>query len=849
MIRKFIIFFIFFTFSAIPVKAQLDLEHWFPPFFQSVSGTAISEIKIYLSTDKTQPFKVNIYNHNQLIDSVTLSNAQPIEYTLKDDSMIRTNVAKRTMSATTMGIYIAGEQSFYASLRVQDTYSEIMASKGKSALGKEFYVVNDQVLLYESPNEPPNTLNAPKMNYQASILATEDNTKIKVFNYNKNLTFIDGSTDDITNIILNKGEAYIIAALKKDNKDPNPPHPVLDDNDPNLIGAKIISDKPIVVNNGNFLSQDIGDSGGNINLDQSVPTTKIGKEYFVVNGMTVVEASMEKVIIVATKDNTEVFFNNETKSTVTLNEGKYFLGPFPNKFLPGSEQTFVNAEPKQVPTKGMYIRTSKPAYVFQLIGGYNDMPKGPVTPQTGKTSGMTFSYPLDIDYYPHEKPNLIQVPSVERIGKFRNDVKITVKSPEAAKIYVNGFPLPSGSEMHGKNGWKYNTLLYQVGDVNISSDKSLNIDVVGGKPFTGFASSYTGFSNDPYITKNGRCIEETVILSVSNINFEKIQWQLNGIDIPGANSPTFLPSLAGTYRCKLIYAYGDFSYFTNEIFVDKCPYLVTEKIIDNICSGKDFTILPQFSPPNTKFEVIKTEIITPPIQGEAKVIDTDISVKISESFSGENRIVYKITADNGFYEIITAKFKVYEAPNFPILSPIDPIGIDKNKFIYNLLQSTVLNDDNSLSLKFYKTNTINASNEISSPKNFITTQKSVFLKITNTNNCSKIVEVKLNQPELPPTNVPDTAEFPNTFTPNNDGYNDFWNFQSLENYLDLQVMIFDKHGSKVYQYTVGKPFYWDGKDLSNRKLPTGTYWAILKGINPEKNEILNKSMWIYLKNR
>ena len=143
-------------------------------------------------------------------------------------------------------------------------------------------------------------------------------------------------------------------------------------------------------------------------------------------------------------------------------------------------------------------------------------------------------------------------------------------------------------------------------------------------------------------------------------------------------------------------------------------------------------------------------------------------------------------------------------------------------YIYNLLQSTVLNDDNSLNLKFYKTNTINASNEISSPKNFITTQKSVFLKITNTNNCSKVVEIKLNQPELPPTNVPDTAEFPNTFTPNNDGYNDFWNFESLENYQDLQVMIFDKHGSKVYQYTVGKPFYWDGKDLSNRKLPTGT---------------------------
>jgi len=63
------------------------------------------------------------------------------------------------------------------------------------------------------------------------------------------------------------------------------------------------------------------------------------------------------------------------------------------------------------------------------------------------------------------------------------------------------------------------------------------------------------------------------------------------------------------------------------------------------------------------------------------------------------------------------------------------------------------------------------------------------------------------------------------------------------------VTIFDKNGVKVYEYSVGKPFYWNGKNNANQKLPSGTYWVVLKGINPEKNEILNKSMWIYLKNR
>lgn len=850
IVRKIIIIFIF-SLSIITVRAQLDLEHWFPPFFQSVSGTAISEIKIYLSTDKIKPFKINIYNHNVIVDTVILSNSKPIEYTLKDDTMIRTNLERKTMTRLGMGFYIAGEQSFYASLRMQDTYSEIIASKGKSALGKEFYVVNDQVILYEDPTLPLSSQNAVKMNYQASILATKDNTHIKIFNYNKNLVFADGSTDDILSITLNRGESYILAALKIDNKSPNRPHPVLDDNDPNLIGAKIVSDEPIVVNNGNFLSQDLGEAAGNINLDQSVPTTKLGKEYFVVNGMTVAESAMEKVIIVATKDNTKVYFNDETNSTVSLNEGQYFIGPYPNKFKIGNEQTFVNTEPKQIPTKGMYIRASNPIYLYQMIGGFNDMPRGPALPKIERTSGMTFSYPLDIDYLPHEKPNLIQVPFINKIGKFTNDVKLTIKSPENAKIYLNGSLLGSGSPMIGKPGWKYHTYPYLSSNPEIQSDKSLNIDAVGGTAYTGFASSYTGFSHDPYIAKNGTCIQESVILNVSNKDFEIIQWQLNGADILGANSQTYIPTTPGNYRCKLTYAYGDFNYYTNEIFIDNCPYQITEKNLENICANKQFIISPQFSPPYAKYDIIKTEILTPPYLGSAQLNDIDIIVKIDKDFSGENRIIYKITSSNGFYEIVNAKFRIYSLPNPIIVSPIDPIGINNNKYIYNLNDALVLTNNHAVTYKFFNSenDALNNLNEIKKPNTYITIQKHLYVKAINANNCFSVFELKLNQPGLPPTSEPDSTVFPNTFTPNDDGYNDVWSFELLEDYTNLQVIIFDKQGSKVYEYSKGKPFYWDGRNFSGAKLPTGVYWVILKGINPDKNEILNKSQWLYLKNR
>jgi hypothetical protein len=79
----------------------------------------------------------------------------------------------------------------------------------------------------------------------------------------------------------------------------------------------------------NIASQDIGESGGNANMDQSVPIEKLGKEYFMVNGMTKSEKGvMEKILVVATKDNTKLYFNNEINSYITLNKGEYFIGPY-----------------------------------------------------------------------------------------------------------------------------------------------------------------------------------------------------------------------------------------------------------------------------------------------------------------------------------------------------------------------------------------------------------------------------------------------------------------------------------------------------------------------------------------
>jgi gliding motility-associated-like protein len=66
------------------------------------------------------------------------------------------------------------------------------------------------------------------------------------------------------------------------------------------------------------------------------------------------------------------------------------------------------------------------------------------------------------------------------------------------------------------------------------------------------------------------------------------------------------------------------------------------------------------------------------------------------------------------------------------------------------------------------------------------------------------------------------------FSPNNDGLNDTWKIQGIENYPENKVMIFDALGNRVYydtHYTNEKA--WDG--LSNGVMvPSGTYYYVIR---------------------
>ena len=70
-------------------------------------------------------------------------------------------------------------------------------------------------------------------------------------------------------------------------------------------------------------------------------------------------------------------------------------------------------------------------------------------------------------------------------------------------------------------------------------------------------------------------------------------------------------------------------------------------------------------------------------------------------------------------------------------------------------------------------------------------------------------------------------EMTNTFSPNNDGINDFWNL-NFPNYDNLKLIILNKWGNKIVEYSGVNNYQWDGKTLDGGDLPSGTYYYIIE---------------------
>ena len=68
---------------------------------------------------------------------------------------------------------------------------------------------------------------------------------------------------------------------------------------------------------------------------------------------------------------------------------------------------------------------------------------------------------------------------------------------------------------------------------------------------------------------------------------------------------------------------------------------------------------------------------------------------------------------------------------------------------------------------------------------------------------------------------------PNTFTPNGDGINDYWEIQYLKDYPNAKVQVFTRTGQLVFETRNGYLKPWNGT-LNGKPLPFDTYYYIIE---------------------
>lgn len=76
--------------------------------------------------------------------------------------------------------------------------------------------------------------------------------------------------------------------------------------------------------------------------------------------------------------------------------------------------------------------------------------------------------------------------------------------------------------------------------------------------------------------------------------------------------------------------------------------------------------------------------------------------------------------------------------------------------------------------------------------------------------------------------------YPKYFTPNGDGYNDYWTIKFSEDEPNLMVTIFDRYGKAITKFNPNN-FGWDGT-YNGKPLPSTDYWFVVKRQNGKEHK-------------
>jgi gliding motility-associated-like protein len=183
---------------------------------------------------------------------------------------------------------------------------------------------------------------------------------------------------------------------------------------------------------------------------------------------------------------------------------------------------------------------------------------------------------------------------------------------------------------------------------------------------------------------------------------------------------------------------------------------------------------------------------------------------------GEHTIRYVFVANNGCSDTVSKIIRVLPSPQVYA-------GRDTSILEEESIQLAGQSATAGASYKWTPSTGLNRD-DILNPVAKIKDDMIYTLTVTSSSGCVNSSQVKIKVLKKP--------VIPNSFSPNGDGINDFWNITHLESYPNCTVEIYNRYGEKLYS-SFGYSIPWDGR-FKGAEMPVGTYYYIINPRNGRK---------------
>ncbi len=518
---------IFFVFGLLcgysQAFSQLDSIHWVPPMHARGEW---GPQYLYLTTPETTPFPVSVQTADGTVLSVlVISNSTPQRYDIGNTNNTITLVGENELHQplNNKGFVLVAEKKFYTNFRAHSS-SQYQACdltcKGRAALGQVFRT-GQMIQGASQGNGRSNFI---------GMIATEDSTQVSLSEYDTGVRLrVNGADVQIpgsANFMLMAGQSLVVAQYIGSNATFQPPN--------GMIGSLLTASKPIAVNVGSWTGAPVNESANDIGVDQIVPIELVGEEYILCkgNGGNVIEIPY----VVAHENGTQVFLNGNSTPAATLNASDYFQIP---------TAQFTNAG-------NLHILTSKPSYVYQVVGGVAG------TDDEKRTGGLIFVPPISCAI-PNAVDNIYQPNQIGGV-KYDGGLMIVAMRDSLVTVRLDGVVASIGtpSAVQGNPDFVTyrNLTLFSSNNppntVSIIAEGAVQVAYFGRNGAAGFGGFFSGFSKvaKPNIALNiigdGVC-PDTLLASG---RFDGVQWYFKDSLLQFGADSFFVAYSPGKYTAR-----------------------------------------------------------------------------------------------------------------------------------------------------------------------------------------------------------------------------------------------------------------------------------------------------------